>query len=241
MSTPNAPSAANERAEPAETCKHCGAELPPKPAGVGGRCRLFCAGVADKCKVLVPVPRAVVVVEGGIVQSVMTRTPLNVDVLDHDDFENCGSWRTRDFVHAPDCPDHDGGEVAEYVALAREADALPIDAMTSADAEVPAVRSQPHHGDRLMEHACGGRQPYLAHDEGLRAYAQQRVAISRETLGTLVALARNSALECGEDGDYPDDELVNALREGTAVLEGTTASADTLLANIRQALRENEQ
>lgn len=90
----------------------------------------------------VPVPRAVVVVEGGIVQSVMTRTPLNVDVLDHDDFENCGSWRTGDFLHAPDCPDHDGGEVAEYVALAREADALPIDAMTSADAEVPAQPSE---------------------------------------------------------------------------------------------------
>lgn len=45
-------SAPTEPAEPAETCKHCGAELPPKPAGVGGRRRLFCAGVADKCKIL---------------------------------------------------------------------------------------------------------------------------------------------------------------------------------------------
>lgn len=72
--------------------------------------------------------RVIVIVQGGIVQSVMASGGVSASVIDHDAWWECGTWRYGEgparFEHEGDCLEHTPEDVAEYVALVAEADGL---------------------------------------------------------------------------------------------------------------------
>lgn len=74
-----------------------------------------------------PAIRVIVNVEGGLVQNIDASAKVDIDVLDHDNFENCANTRgdVDTWTHEDDCEDHSHVEWLTYVALAKEIGTLP--------------------------------------------------------------------------------------------------------------------